>query len=295
MPFGLGGFGFAPYGDGATTAGSQFGLILAEAVRENVVRLTFDQPVYYSRWHDPASFVQRYAIAADPSAIGIDGNPTRPVAVAAVHRVPDSDRQIDVWTDRVMSPTGSRYTITVIGLMSANLSMALNPSQSSYTFTGVQQGMPVLSADQMIGNRDFANPQFGATVRPAIMRPGSNVFALPQVGHFVADDTGDYAYDQGMESYKKRVFRRLTTPKGTFRQHPGYGVRIPGSVKRLARANLTDSVAADAEDQIQQEPETKSVSVALVQSPSDPSLWIYRITAKTSIGDLTNYDVPLPY
>jgi hypothetical protein len=271
-------------------------LVLAEAVRENVVRLTFDQPVYYSRWHDPpdAAFVQRYAIAADPAAIGIDGNPTRPVNVAAVQAVPGDGTQIDVWLDRPMSPTGSSYTITVVDLKSADLSTNLDPTQASFTFTGVQLGTPALSMDMLIGNRDIANPQYGGTATNAGHPYGSGSQSLPQIGHFVVDDTGDYGIDQGLTSYKKRVFRRLTTPKGTFRALPSYGVIIPQSVKRLARANLTDSIAADAEDQIRQEPETVSVSVSLSQSTEDPSLFVYKINAKTTIGVVTDYTVPVP-
>jgi len=133
-----------------------------------------------------------------------------------------------------------------------------------------------------LGNRDIANPQL----------PGVGITA-DQLGHFATDDTGDYGIDQGLASYKKRVFRRLMSKKGSFRHLPGYGVGIPSQVKRLARANLTDSIAADAEDQIRQEPETQSVSVTLTQSDDNPGLFFYRVRAKTSLGD-ANFDVPLP-
>jgi len=287
MSWGFGPWGVTPWGATFTLPPVVTGiaLILAEPVRENVVRLTFDTPIYFSRWHDPpdAAFVDRYAISADPTAIGIDGEPSRPVLVADVKLVPGDGTQIDVWLDRAMSPTGSQYTVTVTNLKSSDLTLDMDPDQSTWTFLGVHQGLPVPGADLTLGNRDFANPQM----------PGVGV-AQDQLGHFMIDDLGDYGIDQGLVSYKKRVFRRLTTRKGSFRHLPGYGVSIPQSAKKMARANLTDSIAADAEDQVRQEPETKNVSVVLTQSPDDPSLFIYKVTARTTIGDISDYTVPVP-
>jgi len=260
-------------------------LLTAEAIRENVVRLSFDHDVYFSRWHDPAdgSFINRYSIAADPTAIGIDGLPSRPVAVADVKKVAGFANQVDVWTDRKFSPTGSRYTVTVTGLRSVDMTLRVNPAGATMTFEGVQQGVPLRTVDGTIGNRDFANPQM----------PGPGI-AATSLGQFIPDDLGDYAIDQGLVSYKKRVFRRLTSKKGQFRHLPGYGVGVPSFSKQLARANLTGSIAADAEDQIRQEPETISVEVALRQSDEDPSLFYYRINARTTLGVVSDYEVPVP-
>jgi hypothetical protein len=286
MSWGFGPWGVSPWGAAPPPAAPVLSLVLAEPIRENCVRLTFDRAVYFSRWHDPpdAAFVDRYSITADPTAIGIDGNPSRPVAVADVTRVAGADgTQIDVWLDRALSPTGSRYTIAVSNLKSSDLTRTIDPDAASWTFSGVAAGLPVAGADLTLGNRDFANPQM----------PAVGVTA-DQLGHFTVDDTGDYGIDQGLVSYKKRVFRRLTSRKGAFRHNPGYGVSIPQSAKKLARANLTDSIAADAEDQVRQEPETISVSVVLSQSTEDPSLFFYKVTARTTIGVVSDYAVPVP-
>jgi hypothetical protein len=287
VSWGFGPYGITPWGGPFTAAPPPVYLQLqsAEAIRENVVRLTFDNPIYFSRWHDPAdgSFVNRYSISHDPAAIGIDGEPTRPVNVADVQRVRDAANQVDVWTDRAFSPTGSRYIVTVMGLRSANMVLRIDPAGASASFEGVQQGAPRRTIDGVVGNRDFANPQM----------PGPGILAN-SLGHFIPDDRGDYAIDQGLTSYKKRVFRRLTTIKGTFRHIPGYGVGVPSAAKKLARANLTGSIAADAEDQIRQEPETISAEVILVPAVEDPSLFYYRINARTTLGTVSDYDVPVP-
>jgi hypothetical protein len=283
VSWGAGPYGLTPWGGSTITV--YLLLLMAEAIRENVVRLTFDHDIYFSRWHDPAdgSFIDRYSITADPTAIGIDGQPSRPVRVADVQRVVGSANQVDVWTDRKLSPTGSRYNVFVTGLRSIDLALDLNPAGASATFEGVQQGVPLRTVDGTIGNRDFANPQM----------PGPGIPA-DSLGQFIPDDLGDYGIDQGLVSYKKRVFRRLISPKGSFRHIPGYGVGVPTYSKMLARANLTGSIAADAEDQIRQEPETISVEVTLRQSDDDPSLFYYRINARTTLGIVSDYDVPVP-
>jgi hypothetical protein len=262
-------------------------LVSADAIRENVIRLRFDRPIYWTRYHDPhdGSFVDRYTVTADPTAIGIDGRPSRPVTVADVQLVAGDGSEVDVWLDRAMSPTGSWYVVTVAGLISAGSpAVPIDPLLSSAACQGVQQGLPRIGLDTMIGNRDIANP------------------ALPQVGiretqlgRFVYDDTHDYGIDQGLVAYKKRVFRRLTSRKGSFAHIPGYGVGIPSTSKSLPRANLTGGIAADAEDQIRQEPETKTVTVTIVQSTADPNLFVYRINATTTIGVVSDWDVPMPF
>lgn len=286
MSWGSTSWGGSPWGSTSEVVPViKFALISAEPIRENVIRLTFARPVYLSRWHDPydASRSDCYTIVADTEFVGIDGNPSRPVAVADVRAVVGDGSQIDVWLDRSLSPTGSRYTITVANLVSDDQLAVLDTANASATFQGVQQGLPVLSIDMAIGNRDIANPQM---VAPGV--------STDQLGHFRYDETGDYGIDQGMVSFKKRVFRRLTTIRGAFRHIPSYGVSIPQSAKKLVRANLTDSLAADAEDQIRQEPETTNVSVSLVRSPNEPGLVVYRIHAKTTLGVVDAFDVPVP-
>lgn len=282
--FGSGKFGVTPWGGYAFVAPStQAMLIAAEAIRENVVLLTFTEPMYFSRWLDPgdASQVSHYGISPDMNSVGIDGLPPRAVFPGKVVKPFDSDgTMLELWLDRAMSPTGALYRVTVSNIVAVSGNPLLT---TSATFNGVRQGLPQVVIDAIVGNRDFANPQ---STSAGISLTNNDL------GKYHYDSTGDIGIDQGLVSYKKRVFRRLTTRKGAFRHNPSYGVLIPNSVKRLARANLVDSIAADAEDQIRQEPETVKVSVRIVPATT-PGLYVYRVTAQTTFGDLT-HDVPVP-
>jgi len=274
MSWGAGPAGSTPWGDGDGGTPAGLALVAADAVRENCIRLTFNNPVYFSRWHDPhdASFINRYTVTEDPTAIGLDHLPSRPVAPAEVRSVFGVPTQIDVWLDRAMSPYGAKYTVGCVGLVDVH-GVALDTGFATAVVDGVRQGAPVVDVSNVVGNRDIANPQM--------------------TGVYQYDDTGDYGVDEGLASYKKRVFRRLTSRKGTFRHLPGYGVLIPQSVKKLARANLVDGIAADAEDQVRQEPETKDVTVQLVPNPQTPGLYLYRVRADTTLGAV-NLDAPVP-
>ena len=110
---------------------------------------------------------------------------------------------------------------------------------------------------------------------------------------FQADSQGDLAFDEGLTSYRKRVFRRLTTKKGKFAHLPDYGVSVPSSVKQLGRAGVREQLAVDAEVQIKREPETVAVSVAIVET--QPEIYSYRIRARTSFGKTINFDVPTSF
>lgn len=285
MSWGSGPFGITPWG-GGDVAGLR--LVSADAIRENVIRLQFSDPVYFSRWHDPAdaSFIDRYTITADPTAIGLDGQPSRPVLPADVQAVFGDPTQIDLWLDRSMSPYGSKYSVSVTKLQSTT-GVPLDLASTSAVVDGVRQGFPIITANTLIGNRDIANPQSLG----AMQGQASQVSAL---GTFQYDDTGDVGFDEGFISWKKRVFRRLTTRRGSFRHLPSYGITLPKTIKKLARANLVDGIAAEAEEQIRSEPETISASVQLVPHPETPGLFVFRINAETSFGNISNFDVPVP-
>jgi len=285
VSWGLSMFGSTPWGGGA---GATLQLAAAESIRENVVRLTFSEEVYLSGWRDALDGLRRekFSIAVDPATSDFNGVPARAVLLAAIERVPASfNRQIDLVTDRAMSHWPSQYTVRVRDLYAVS-GATLDLSATTATVWGQQQGAPPPLADYAVATRDFANPQSARDVVGVTPSAASAV-----LGTFQVDDTGDYAADRGMASLKKRILRRLTTRKGAFRHLPGYGVGFPGVVKLLSRPGVAAALAADAEDQIRQEPEVQSVSVRLVQSV--PGLAYFSVKVQTSIGGTLEFDVPL--
>jgi hypothetical protein len=155
---------------------------------------------------------------------------------------------------------------------------------SSALFYGVQAGPRTQLQDQILAGRDIANPQTLAALRGL---PNGGQLPSSVLGTYQPDGTGDYANDAGLTGYVKRVTRRLMTRKGAFAHLPKYGVGLPDDVKRLQRPGFREAVAADAEDQIMQEPETLSVSVRVTQVGSKT---LFQVRAQTKLGP-SSFDV----
>lgn len=256
-------------------------LLSALAVRENLVRLSFDATVYWSGVLDPkdASRPTRYLLTPDASTLDDQGVPPRQCWPARAVRS-SVVNAIDLWTDRRLSGYPSRYSVRVNGLYRAD-SLSDAVTNNTAEFFGLRAYVPPPLADLTISNRDLANPQSaGLALTDA------------QLGTYPVDDTGDLARDEGLASWKKRVLRRLTTPKGRYRHLPDYGVLIFESVKALARPGIIDQIAADAEDQIRQEPETVRVRVQVAR---EGSLVFYRVLARCSFGAVDAFAVPIPF
>lgn len=280
--FGSKAWGAGPWGDGGATASptSGFRLLDALAVRENSIRLTFSEPVQMSGLLDlfDGTLKDHYAFADDDTTFGLDGSPAR--RVRAVYAVPGPlDTQADVWIDRPLTPYPSRYEAFVEGVYS-QAGVLLAGIQGAI-FPGLYRGIVAATADLAVPSRDFANPQSLSGLLGAL--PG-------RLGTLPIDETGDLAYDEGLASYKKRVFRRLSTRLGAYMHLPDYGVTIYQHVKQLARPGIVQQLAAEAEEQIRQEPETKSVSVSIM---TDGSITYYRIRARTSAGQTLGMNVPV--
>lgn len=137
--------------------------------------------------------------------------------------------------------------------------------------------------------RDIANPQ---TLRGALASGVSVPDAEALLGTFRVDAQGDYAFDEGVETIRKRVIRRLITMKGGFAHLPLYGVGIPGLGKRLAVAANLAAVAADAEAQIAGEPDVAGVKVRPIIDPSVPGVVHFQVRVQTKEGKQSAFDVP---
>jgi len=284
-----GGWGGGPWGE-TPWGGSEaigFGVLFAEPIRENVVRITFSQRVFFSNLLDPndASNPDRYVIQAIPNTFGIEEDETREVRVVQVDPG-DTEFQIDITVDRPFTSFGSRYQISVNNLVSTG-GDPLNPEGASFLFDGVYRQLVPPVPDRSISNRDLANPQtLAGVLDPLPVTTDPNI-----LGTFPVDDQGDYAFDEGLPSYKKRIHRRIFTRKGRFAHLPGYGTILLDSIKKLSQPGVRDAIAGDLEEQIREEPETLAASVTIESTTN--GIWFVRVKARTNLGS-ESFDVPLP-
>jgi len=289
--WGAGGWGSMPWG-GASAGGDDLCLVFAFAHKENVVRLYFSEPIKFTRTNEPGdgSLLKNYLVAAD-GGVGIDGLGVRPIRVAAVELVAgSSNTQVDVTVDRPFSPFGTTYRATVNNIESLTGKL-LGSGLNTVLFVALQRGLPTAVPDLAVSTRDIANPQTRSAMFDPLPEAGTSDDNV--LGTFRVDSLGDVAFDEGLTSYKKRVYRRLTFGKNRTGHLMGYGVGIPGNVKRLGRPAVREALAADAEEQIRQEPETVAVRVTVEVTSSGVAF--YRIRAKTSVGRSVNFAAPVAF
>ena len=129
---------------------------------------------------------------------------------------------------------------------------------------------------------DIANPQ---------LLKDAPVFDPPPLGTYQLTDTGDFAQDSGRASYRKRIFRRLTSPENGFFHLVGYGLQT--DEKQLIRPDILRTLKSKAESQILREPETVAVRVSASQDPQDPKVVNLLVKARDNIGDIEPFTVPI--
>lgn len=271
-------WGAGPWGGGEGVGGVSFVLTGALAVRENVARLFFSQAVALSGVLDAldGTLKSHYLISPVDGTFGYDGEPARSVLVIGAQATDDL-AQVDVLVDRPFSPYPSQYQVTATGLFTATGT----PQTTTFSavFYGVQMGVPPPTADLASPGRDFANPQ----TLSAALDPLPNAGDPLLLGTLAVDDTGDRATDQGVTNLRKRVLRRLSTRKGRFAHLPNYGVLALDLIKSKARPGLVQSLAADAEDQIRQEPDVVGCSVSIRQADSS-GVFVYVVRVRSRFG-----------
>lgn len=290
--WGVGGWGQEPWGGSTSTA---LQLVSALAVRENVVRLTFSHGVYFSRILDSgdASSLARYTITPTHGTIGMDGTAARPVNIItadiASDVVGEYAQAIDLTLDRPMTPYPATYTVAVNGLYSSDQSVSLDITAASIEFYAVFASTVVPSVDFSVNRRDIANPQSLSGARASLPNPTDPL----NLGTIVVDDRGDYAFDEGIESFKKRMYRRLVTVPGGF-IHLGetYGVGVLQHGKKLGHASLKAQIAAQAELQIGKEPEVAACKVRIDTDFNRPGLTVFTILVKLRSGQASKFSVP---
>ncbi len=289
MPWGSGFWGASGWGD---TVSPDLRLVGALAVRENVVRLAFNKPPRFSGLLDPndASDPRRYDVRPVAGTRGLDGRLVRdvdPVEARLAAVAGAGGRLVDLVVDRPFSPWPARYVASVNQLVGAGDGGLLGVGHTSVEFPAVYAGLAKPDPQRAVARRDFANPQSLAGLVEA--NPGDP----SMLATYVADETGDYAADDGLVSYKKRVYRRLTTEKGRFAHLRDYGLSVKATVKQLSRRGAREALAADAEDQVRREPETQDVAVDVLKVIGHPEIALFRIRARVSFtSDRLEFDVP---
>lgn len=270
------GWGELPWGAG----GDLLLLSNAVAVKENVVRLFFSSPVKFTELLDPGDGSNAALFRVEPIAgtVGYDGQPARTVLVARVARL--ASTVLDLELDRWMTPYPSRYAVTVDGsLRNGETDDPIDPSGTVAELYGLRFTVQPNQTDLAVPRRDIASPNDLQSLVDAGAIDGD----MAPLATFVVDDSGDYAADKGVASWKKRVVRRIVTDQGGFAHLPGYGVGLLRKVKQLGRREIQGTLAADAENQILKEPETVDCRVSFEQQAS--GLFRMRVKARSSTGE----------
>lgn len=282
------GWGLGPFGRvgwGSSAPSDKLVLLSAEAIRENCVRLSFNQLLAYTdvRGLVDAADPKNYAIEPVENTFGEDGLPARPVFPILVEQTKSplvNGRSIDVWLDRRLSPYPAQYRASALRSVAANGVPLLGQFA---VFFGVnwESATP---ANAIAPATDFANPGYESSAIP-----GSTQI----LGVYPTTSQGDYATDRDLVSYKKRIIRRITTRRGRFAHLPNYGVGLLDQIKQLAKPSVRQTIAAEAEAQIREEPETINVQVTITAHATASGLFYFRVKARTKVFGDVNLDIPL--
>ena len=288
--WGAGGFGVGPWG-GAPGVGpappAAITMVNAIAVAENVVRVWLSERPYADGIGSPfdALNAAHYSFAV-VGGTGLDGKPARPVAPAWVKRCEVDDTALDVTTDRMLSPYPCEYTITATSLM-GDVTGGILVADAA-TFKGLLRTVENALASSALRSRDLATPQAVSDTLDPLPDPIAAV-----MGSFNADSTGDYAHDEGLTAYKKRIMRRIYCRKRRFVfLPPEWGVGVVDELKRKNSPDRREAIRSDIHSQVMQEPETADCLVETLLSTASNSVVSYHIYAKTHDGRALDMTLP---
>ncbi len=266
------------------------------AIRENVIRVEFESPIFLSGLLEPqdAARVEKWSISADESTTGLDDSTARQVRIVRVELtgsddgvvLSDSGRFVNLILDRPMTPFPAVYGVSWSDIFSRDLTETLSGGATLFsTYRRIEP--PTTEAPRKSG--DFANPQTVSAARESFANPLGD-FVL---GTYGVGDDGDYALDAGNVALKKRAFRVLMTRKNGFAHLPGYGVGIPEAAMKLGTPVTITSLRADAEEQLSKDPDVAKARVVIVQSLDQPDLVRFRVALRPKVGKPFAFDVPI--
>ena len=282
--WGSGAWGSTPWGSGEDAPR----LLSATAVRENLVRLTFDSAVLYDRTGSPRDGSRRalYAVTPVAGTVGFDDEAARPVLVGRVDRGGSGGTALDLWLDRALTHYPARYLAVAHGVYGAS-GVPIDPSATSASFLGVRAGkVPQDAASGAVAiGADIALPQ---TEAAALAARASGAL----LGSYAVDATGDFAFDQGVQSLIKRILRRLFAEPGAYAHlGPTYGAGLRSLAKKLATPNARAELQRLAAQQAKAEPEVADASATLRQVA--PNAWELRLAVRTRFSQEFAFATPL--
>lgn len=239
-----GGFGRENFGD-PMGGGGPISVVRALAVSGRTVRVVFTEaPVYrtpagYADAMNPANFAFAIdaGVATTPVAVGsgpaVLAGPARGVGNGGS----TGERAVDISVDR---PLINQVTYRVIVSLRVNAAIGGGMGMPNFaSFLGV---VPLVVKDpgqQVPAGTDIANSPF--------------------LGAWRADDSGDIAPQPPSDSFRKRVLRRMVTPRDSWAFLKGYGTTV--RLKEVTSLSQVTALRTDLRNQILLEPETQAVSV----------------------------------
>ena len=286
--YGMGGYGGIPWGFGGGP--SYLSLMAANAVSENTVRVVLSEEPYSDGIGTPWDALddRRWTVTEVVGTTGIDGKAVRAVRVVQAQLVVGSTESIDVIVDRPFSPWPCQYVVVANGIKGKTSGLLLDPAAVGCTFDGLLRTVENAVKDSAIRGRDIASPQTPSATLDPLPNPATAV-----LGGFNTNDAGDYAMDEGLTGYKKRIFRRIYCRKRKFVfMPPDWGLGIQDELKKLNTPARREAMRADMQAQVMQEPETADCSVTAWTSPTVPGLVWYRLKAKTKDGRTLDINMP---
>lgn len=262
------GWGSGPWG------GDLGSTLLLESLgfhRDNVIRAVFSAPIYLSTILDPgdASDVSRYSVQPVAGTFGFEGSAAHALTVVSAAIGEEGDaltggafvdastipgRVLDLTLDRGAAPAPTEYDVTL--RVQSNVGEFFDGTARTVAFRRL---IVDASGDAIAPARDFHNPP----TLEAALDPLPDPFDARLLATMRVAEDGDYGFDEGVASYKKRVLRRLISRRNGFVHLPGYGIGVVDMAKRLARADLRAQLIADTETQVAREPETEKCRAGL--------------------------------
>lgn len=103
------------------------------------------------------------------------------------------------------------------------------------------------------------------------------------LGSLGYDAAGDLVNDFGIESLRKRVYRRITTARGGFFHLPDYGSAL--GIKEAVTPGQLLAVQRRVEEQVLREPDVVRASVLVSRPTEDPAIVVIRVTVQTASGE----------